>query len=113
MSKVKVNFPRIGAPIKPAKKNDLGVTQEQVTAKATEMIQKSGMPPEMFVRIGNLCEAAILDKSKYPEYVKFMVSHRLETEESMKKPDFQLMASMVVIGKVAQTMVGQQPAQGM
>lgn len=112
MTKVNVKFPRIGAPIKPAK-NDLGVTREQATAKATEMIQQSGMPPEMFVRIGNLAEAALLDKKKYPDYVKFMVTSKLETEKSLKKPDFQLMASMVVIGKVAQTMVAEQPAQGM
>jgi hypothetical protein len=51
-----------------------------------------------------LAEAALTDKKKYPEFVKYMVSKRLETAEDLKKPDFQMMATMVVLGKVAEQM---------
>jgi hypothetical protein len=42
-----------------------------------------------------------------------MVDRRLETAESMAKPDYQMMASMVVMGRVAQEMISKQPAEGM
>jgi hypothetical protein len=80
------------------------VTKDEATTKITEMIQQSGIPPKMFVKIGDLAEAAINDKKKYSKFVDFMVKEKLETAESLKKPDLQMMASMVVIGKVAQTL---------
>jgi len=80
------------------------VTREQVTQQVTQMIQQSGIPPKLFVKIGKLCEAALHDKKKYKDLVDFMVEKKLETRESMKKPDFQMLASMVVIGKVAETL---------
>jgi hypothetical protein len=87
------------------------VTREQATTEITKMIEQSGMPPEMFIEIGKLCEDAINDKKKYSKLVDYMVKHKLETAESMKKPDFQMLASMVVIGKVAEEL--SQPTQGM
>jgi hypothetical protein len=80
------------------------VTREQATTEITNLIQQSGIPPKMFVKIGQLCEAAINDKKQYSKLVDFMVKEKLESRESMKKPDFQMLASMVVIGKVAQTL---------
>lgn len=80
------------------------VTKDQATQQVTQLIEKSGMPPKLFVRIGQLCEAAIKDKKKYNDLVDFMVKEKLETRESMKKPDYQMLASMVVIGKVAETL---------
>jgi hypothetical protein len=58
----------------------------------------------MFVKIGNLAEAAINDKKKYSKFVDFMVKEKLETRESLAKADVQMLASMVVIGKVAETL---------
>jgi hypothetical protein len=80
------------------------VTKELATKEITQMIQQSGIPVEMFVEIGQLAEDAINDKKKYQKFVDYMVNKRLETAESLKKPDVQMLASMVVIGKVAQTM---------
>lgn len=80
------------------------VTRDAATAKITEMIQQSGMPPEMFAEIGRLSEAAIRDPKQYPRFVDYMVSKRLEKAEDIAKPDYQMLASMVVIGKVAETM---------
>lgn len=80
------------------------VTKEFATEQITQVINQSGMPPSMLAKIGNLAEQAIKDKSKYKQFVDFMVQHKLETAETMKKPDYQMLASMVVIGKVAETM---------
>ena len=80
------------------------VTREQATKEITSMIEQSGMPPKMFIEIGKLSEEAINDKKKYSKLVDYMVKRKLETAESMKKPDFQMLASMVVIGKVAETL---------
>lgn len=80
------------------------VTRDQATQEIVQVIQKSGIPPKMFVKIGELAEAAINDKKKYKNFVDFMVKEKLETEESLKKADVQMLASMVVIGKVAQSL---------
>jgi hypothetical protein len=115
--KVKVNFPRVGAQYAKqavAKKNAAmtnPVTRDQATAEAQTAIQNSGMPVEMFVEMGRLAEAALMDKKKYPEFVKYMTDKRLETAESLKKPDFQMLSTLVVLGKVAETMTPAETAQ--
>lgn len=112
--KVKVNFPKVGAQYakqgvsKQQQAMANPVTRDQATAEAQQAIEASGMPPEMFVEMGRLAEAAIQDKKKYPAFVKYMVDKRLETAEDLKKPDFQMMATLAVLGKVAQDMA---PAQ--
>lgn len=85
------------------------VTRDQATEQIVSIIQQSGMPPNVFVKIGELCEAAIHDPKKYKNLVDFMVKQKLEKAEDMKKPDYQMLASMVVIGKVAQSMPNMQP----
>jgi hypothetical protein len=111
--KVKVKFPKVGAQYANqavAKKNTAmvnPVTQDQATAEARQAIEASGMPVEMFAEMGQLEQEAIQDKKKYPEFVKYMTDKRLETAESMKKPDFQMMATLAVLGKVAEDMMSQ------
>ena len=80
------------------------VTKEQATEQITKVINESGMPPSMLAKIGKLAEKAIENKKDYKKFVDFMVSKKLETEETLKKPDYQMLASMAVIGKVAETM---------
>lgn len=80
------------------------VTRDQATAEITRVVEQSGMPPQMFAEIGQLAEAAIKDKKAYKNFVKYMVEKRLETAEELKKPDYQMLASLAVIGKVAATM---------
>jgi hypothetical protein len=115
--KVKVKFPRVGAQYarqgmnrqQQVMKNP--VTRDQATAESEAAIRGSGMPVEMFVEMGQLAEAAILDKKKYPEFVKYMTDKRLETAESLKKPDFQMLSTLVVLGKVAENMTPSETAQ--
>jgi hypothetical protein len=83
------------------------VTRDAATAKITEMIQNSGMPPEMFVEIGDLASAAIQDPKQYSRFVDYMVQKRLESRADLKKPDYQMLASMAVIGEVARGMTTQ------
>lgn len=89
------------------------VTKDQATQQITEVINNSGMPPQMFVEIGQLAEQAIQDPKQYKNFVDYMVTKKLETAEDLKKPDYQMLASMVVIGKVAETLSeqGQQPTE--
>lgn len=77
------------------------VTREQTVQQVTEMIQQSGIPPQMFVKIGTLAEQAIENKKDYKKFVDYMVKEQLETAEDLKKPDYQMLASLVVIGRVA------------
>lgn len=80
------------------------VTRDQATQEITQMIQQSGMPPQMFVEMGRLALAAIENPKLYPKFVDYMVQKQLESAEDLKKPDYQMLASMAVIGKVAESM---------
>jgi hypothetical protein len=77
------------------------VTRDQVTQQVTEMIQQSGIQPQKFVEIGQLAEDAINDKKKYSKFVNYMVREQMEDAKDLKKPDYQMLASLVVIGRVA------------
>lgn len=89
------------------------ITKEFATERITQVINQSGMPPQMFAEMGQLAEAAIYDKKQYQRFVDYMVKHRLEKAEDLKKPDYQMLASLVVIGKVAETMGAGEPTQPM
>ena len=79
-------------------------TREAATEQITQMITESGVPAWAYAEVGRQAEMALMDKSKYPMFVKFMVERGLETEEDLKKPDPQMLAMLVTIGKVAETM---------
>jgi hypothetical protein len=79
-------------------------TREAATEQITQMIQESGVPAWAYAEVGRQAEMALMDKSKYPMFVKFMVQRGLDTEENLKKPDPQMLAMLVTIGKVAETL---------
>jgi len=79
-------------------------TREASTRQIVEMIEQSAVPAWAYAEVGRQAEMALMDKSKYPMFVKFMVERGLETEEDLKKPDPQMLAMLVTIGKVAETM---------
>lgn len=110
MKKVKVQFPPLGAQHARQQANKAvaatqnPVTREQAVETARKFIEKTGAPPKDLAKIGRLAEAALQDKKKYPEFVKYMVSHGIAKEEQLKKPNFQIMSMFVVVGKVAEEM---------
>ena len=79
-------------------------TREAATEQITQMITESGVPAWAYAEVGRQAEMALMDKSKYPMFVKFMVDRGLDTEENLKKPDPQMLAMLATIGKVAETM---------
>jgi hypothetical protein len=91
-------------------------TREASTQQIRDMIEQSNVPAWAYAEIGRQAEMALMDKSKYPMFVKFMVERGLDTEEDLKKPDPQMLAMLATIGKVAETMpdsaMPQAPTQG-
>jgi hypothetical protein len=79
-------------------------TREASTQQIVKMIEESGVPAWAYAEVGRQAEMALMDKSKYPMFVKFMVERGLDTEENLKKPDPQMLAMLSTIGKVAETM---------
>jgi len=110
MKKVKVQFPPLGAQYakqqtaKAVAAVQNPVTRDQAVQTARKFIEETGAPPKDLVKMGKMAEAAIQDKKKYPEFVKYMVDHGIAKEEQLKKPNFQIMSTLVVIGKVAEEM---------
>jgi hypothetical protein len=81
-------------------------TREASTQQIVQMIEQSGVPAWAYAEVGRQAEMALMDKSKYPMFVKFMVERGLDTEENLKKPDPQMLAMLATIGKVAETLPG-------
>lgn len=113
---INLNMPPLG-PEHAKQSIDLGqnkvnnpVTKEMATQQITDVVNNSGMPPQMFAEMGQLAEKAIHNKKKYKDFVDYMVKHKLEKAEDLKKPDYQMLASLVVIGKVASTMGAGEPS---
>jgi hypothetical protein len=79
-------------------------TREASTQQIVQMIEQSGVPAWAYAEVGRQAEMALMDKSKYPMFVKFMVKRGLDTEENLKKPDPQMLAMLATIGKVAETL---------
>jgi len=79
-------------------------TREASTQQIVQMIEQSGVPAWAYAEVGRQAEMALMDKSKYPMFVKFMVDRGLDTEENLKKPDPQMLAMLATIGKVAETL---------
>jgi hypothetical protein len=79
-------------------------TREASTQQIVQMIEQSGVPAWAYAEVGRQAEMALMDKSKYPMFVKFMVERGLDTEENLKKPDPQMLAMLATIGKVAETL---------
>lgn len=88
------------------------VTKEEVTQKVNELVEKSGLPPSLLTQIGKLAEQAVKSKKGYKKFVDFMVSKKLETRESLKKPNYQQLGSLAVIGKITESMPDPQPVAG-
>jgi hypothetical protein len=112
MKKVKVNvqFPKLGAQYAQQQTNKAvaatknPISREQATETARKLIAETGAPPKEIAEIGRRAEAALKNKTKYPEFVKYMVDKGIATAEQLKKPNFQILSTMVVLGKVAEEM---------
>jgi hypothetical protein len=76
--------------------------QDSTAKQLQGLITRSGIDPKVFVQLGQLAEAAIQDPSQYPAFVQFIIQSGLEKDDSeLKKMDYQVLASFVVMGKVA------------
>jgi len=80
-------------------------SQESTSKQLQTLITRSKIDPQVFMQLGQLAEAAIQDASQYPAFVQFIIESGLEKDDSdLKEMDYQVLASFVVMGKVAETM---------
>lgn len=77
-------------------------SQDSTSKQLQGLITRSKIDPQIFVQLGQLAEAAIQDPSQYPAFVEFIIQSGLEKDDSdLKEMDYQVLASFVVMGKVA------------
>lgn len=80
-------------------------SQDSTSKQLQTLITRSKIDPQVFMQLGQLAEAAIQDSSQYPALVQFIIESGLEKDDSdLKQMDYQVLASFVVMGKVAQMM---------
>jgi len=88
-------FPRIDQKAAPAAQLDPAL-KDQGIAKANEFIKTSGIPREEFVRVGKEADLVIAGKKKLSDV------SALKTYVKDGKPDYQLLTTIAMIGRVAQ-----------
>jgi len=80
---------------------------QQASQKLQQVIQSSGVNPEIIVNLGKLAHSAVKDKALYPMFVKQLVDYKLiEPGEMSQKIDYSALSFFVALGKVAEKMTG-------
>jgi hypothetical protein len=84
------------------------IPKAELTEAFQNAIQEAGqlgVTPDKFVQMGNFALQVVKDKSLYPVFTQALVQNKLATEQDIpKKPDMQMLAYFVMLGKVAKQM---------
>lgn len=68
-------------------------------------INNSGVPVKEFVRLGQLAEQVIVNRSMYPQLMnRLIMSGMMEPEEASGEMDYQLLISLIALGRVGREM---------
>ena len=69
------------------------------------IMQESGVPPDVFINLGELSEITLQDRSLYPDFVRRAVEMGLMSPDS--SPDeinYQVLLSLISLGRAAKQM---------
>lgn len=85
------------------------VSKQQILEQVKPQIlkaQQMGVPPEMFVKIGNFAQQVIKDRALYPIFTKALVDQKLtEPNEIPNNFNYQILSIFIMFGKVAEHMI--------
>ena len=90
-----------------------GQQQGAESAKQVVMqtVQDSGIPPQVYVQLGDMAEAVLRDKALYPQFADQMIKIGVaDPEDFTGKVDYQILISMIAMGRVCREMI--QPQAG-
>ena len=84
-----------------------GQQQGADSAKQVVMqtVQESGIPPQVYVQLGEMAEAVLKDKSLYPQFADQMIRIGVaDPDDFTNKIDYQILISIIAMGRVCREM---------
>lgn len=76
---------------------------KQIVMKA---VVDSGIPPEIYVQIGQLAEDVLRNRSLYPQFANEMIKLGLADRENFSNQvDYQILIPIIAMGQVCKEMV--------
>jgi hypothetical protein len=87
---------------------------QQARQEILKLVQEANLPAEVLVEIGQWAEKVIAQPKLFPEFQTWLKSKGLDDSDIPTEPDYQELASMIMIGNVAQDLVTEapEPAEG-
>ncbi len=78
----------------------------QVKQMVKESIIEEGLDPNIFVRLGEMAQAVLKDKSMYPQFLQAVVDSGLAEEADFSGDvDYQIIGVFVAAGEMVQEML--------
>ena len=76
-----------------------------------QAVQESGVPPQVYVQLGEMAESVLKDRALYPQFVNQMISTGIaDKEDFTNQVDYQSLISIIAMGRVCREMI--QPQAG-
>lgn len=79
---------------------------EQAKRDLIESIKEEGLDPNMLIKLGDMAEAVLKDKSLYPQFLQAVIDNDLAEEEDFSAEiDYQLVGFFVATREIVKEMM--------
>lgn len=71
-----------------------------------QTVRESGVPPEIYVQMGQMAEEVLRNRSLYPQFADEMIKLGIaDREDFSNQVDYQILISIIAMGQVCKEMV--------
>jgi hypothetical protein len=79
---------------------------EEVKQMVREAMQEEGVSADTLIRLGQMAEAVLKDKSLYPQFIQAIIDNDLTEEEDISTElDYELISVFATLGEIARQMI--------
>jgi hypothetical protein len=79
---------------------------EEVKQMVREAMQEEGVSADTLIRLGQMAEAVLKDKSLYPQFIQAIIDNDLAEEEDISTElDYELISVFATLGEIARQMI--------
>jgi hypothetical protein len=79
---------------------------EEVKQMVREAMQEEGVSADTLIRLGQMAEAVLKDKSLYPQFIQAIIDNDLAEEEDISTEiDYELIGVFATLGEMTRQMI--------
>jgi hypothetical protein len=79
---------------------------EEVKQMVRQAMQEEGVSADTLIRLGQMAEAVLQDKSMYPQFIQAIIDNDLAEEEDISTElDYELISVFATLGEIARQMI--------